>query len=101
MLPVIAGFDWDAGNRVKCQKHGVSITDIERCSGVPLPSFPIPLIPGRKSVTRPSAHPKNDATYSWSSRYGDATLVRPISARYMHRKEVKHYEKEIAKAQER
>jgi len=27
--------------------------------------------------------------------------VRPISARYMHRKEVKHYEKEIAKAQER
>ncbi len=26
------------------------------------------------------------------------TVIRPISARYMHRKEVEHYEKEIAKA---
>jgi uncharacterized DUF497 family protein len=23
------GFDWDAGNRAKCRKHGVSITEIE------------------------------------------------------------------------
>jgi hypothetical protein len=26
-------------------------------------------------------------------------LIRPISARYMHRKEIAHYEKEAAKAQ--
>ena len=32
---------------------------------------------------------------------GGATLVRPISARYMHSKEVQHYEKEVAKAQKR
>ena len=24
-----AGFDWDQGNREKCQKHGVSIAEIE------------------------------------------------------------------------
>ena len=24
-----AGFNWDAGNRNKCQKQGVSITEIE------------------------------------------------------------------------
>lgn len=24
-----AGFDWDAGNWAKCQKHGVSIGEIE------------------------------------------------------------------------
>jgi len=24
-----AGFDWDRGNRKKCQKHGVSIAEIE------------------------------------------------------------------------
>jgi hypothetical protein len=24
-----SGFDWDTGNREKCQKHGVSITEIE------------------------------------------------------------------------
>ena len=29
------------------------------------------------------------------------TLIRPISARYMHRKEVAYYEKEIAKTEKR
>jgi uncharacterized protein len=24
-----SGFDWDGGNRAKCQKHGVSIAEIE------------------------------------------------------------------------
>jgi hypothetical protein len=28
MLPV-AGFDWDDGNHDKCQRHGVSIVEIE------------------------------------------------------------------------
>ncbi len=26
---VTASFDWDDGNRAKCQRHGVSITEIE------------------------------------------------------------------------
>jgi hypothetical protein len=25
----VSGFDWDEGNRAKCQKHGVSIPEIE------------------------------------------------------------------------
>lgn len=25
----IAGFEWDAGNREKCSKHGVSVAEIE------------------------------------------------------------------------
>ena len=25
----VSGFDWDEGNREKCQKHGVSIAEIE------------------------------------------------------------------------
>ena len=25
----VTGFDWDEGNRAKCQKHGVSIAEIE------------------------------------------------------------------------
>jgi hypothetical protein len=28
-LPAIRGFDWDHGNRDKCQKHGMSIGEIE------------------------------------------------------------------------
>jgi hypothetical protein len=27
--PAIRGFDWDSGNRDKCQKHGMSIEEIE------------------------------------------------------------------------
>ena len=31
-----ANFDWDDGNREKCQKHGVSVTEIEAfLSGTP------------------------------------------------------------------
>lgn len=26
---IVAGFDWDDGNREKCQKHGVMIAEIE------------------------------------------------------------------------
>ncbi len=29
MLETVAGFDWDAGNLRKCQKHGVSVAEIE------------------------------------------------------------------------
>jgi uncharacterized DUF497 family protein len=25
----VSGFDWDEGNRAKCQKHGLSIAQIE------------------------------------------------------------------------
>jgi uncharacterized protein len=25
----VSGFDWDEGNRTKCRKHGVSLTQIE------------------------------------------------------------------------
>lgn len=31
----------------------------------------------------------------------DALLIRPISARYMHQKEIRHYEEETAKAEKR
>jgi uncharacterized DUF497 family protein len=32
---------------------------------------------------------------------GGETFIRPVSARYMHRKEVEHYEKEITRSQNR
>jgi uncharacterized DUF497 family protein len=33
--------------------------------------------------------------------HSDDVLIRPISTRYMHQKEVEHYEKEISKTQNR
>jgi uncharacterized protein len=35
-----AVFDWDSGNRKKCQKHGVSIAEIESLFDRPLLSCP-------------------------------------------------------------
>ena len=29
MVLTVTGFDWDDGNHAKCQKHGVSIAEIE------------------------------------------------------------------------
>ena len=32
----VAGFDWDAGNRAKCKKHGVSVVEVEGLFSRPL-----------------------------------------------------------------
>ncbi len=36
MIETVEGFDWDAGNAAKCEKHGVSIADIEDLFSRPL-----------------------------------------------------------------
>ena len=36
----LAGFDWDAGNRAKCYKHGISAADIEALFATPLLVIP-------------------------------------------------------------
>ncbi len=40
MAETLAGFDWDTGNRAKCQKHGVSVADIEALFSSPLLIIP-------------------------------------------------------------
>ena len=42
MIPAIVGFDWDGGNREKCQKHGLTIAVIENLLRSPLGVFPDP-----------------------------------------------------------
>ena len=64
MTMQIDGFEWDRGNRAKCQKHGLSIM-----------------------------------VFTLRSE-GDKVLLRPISARYMHKKEIEAYEKENSDIQE-
>jgi uncharacterized DUF497 family protein len=38
----VAGFDWDDGNLEKCQKHGVSVADIEPLFQRPIAVSPDP-----------------------------------------------------------
>ena len=97
MNDVLSGFDWDKANREKCRKHGVSISEIEALFMGPLAIR----ADYRHSLTeqRLAAVGKGKAGRSiflvFTLRERNAkTYVRPISARYMHRKEIEHYEKE-------
>lgn len=99
------GFDWDAGNLAKCQKHGLSIAEIEYVV--------------RHTETLIVHDIKNSATedrfiavgrapggrYAFVAftprRQGGQLLLRPVSARFMHQKEIARYEKESAALQNR
>ncbi len=90
-----AGFDWDAGNRAKCQKHGVSIPEIEAVFDHGPRVAPDP---GHSDVEdRLIAIGQNSMgrlmfVAFTIRRRGALRLIRPVSARYMHQKEIKHYE---------
>lgn len=100
-----SGFEWDEGNRRKCRKHGVSIQEIEHVLA--------------HAETLIMTEPKNAAGEprflaigrTQQGRYtfvvftprerASGVRLRPISARYMHNREFRRYEQEIARAQER
>ena len=99
----VHGFNWDEGNLDKCQKHGLTIEDIESLF------HSRPLIGpdlkhsdeetrfqavGRTTVGRPVI-----VTFTWRIS-GPERLIRPVSARYMHQKEVEAYESAVSASQE-
>ena len=90
MIPTVVGFDWDCGNREKCQKHGVSIAVIECLFHRPLGLFPDPEHSdhedGFKAIGR--TEDRRAVLIAFTPRVHDGEmLIRPISARYMRRKE--------------
>ncbi len=97
MAETFSGFDWDVGNRAKCQKHGVSVAQIETLFSAPL--LMLPDATHSKAETRLRALGKTSTGRMvflvFTVRLkGGRRLIRPISARYMHAKEVAYYEKE-------
>ncbi len=104
MLLTVAAFDWDAGNRDKRQKHGLSIAVIESLFGSPIAVFPDPAHSEREERFKAIGRAENGRgvliVFTLRVRDGE-TLIRPISARYMRRKESEYYEKEIAKTAQR
>jgi uncharacterized protein len=88
-------FDWDAGNRDKCQKHGVSIAEIEAF----LQADPriAPSLRHLAAEERLMAVGRNNqgraffVVFTIRQRHG-RRLIRPLSARYMHEKEIQSYE---------
>ncbi|WP_370655562.1 BrnT family toxin [Candidatus Binatus sp.] len=100
----VEGFDWDEGNRIKCEEHGVSTVTIESLFAGEIAVLPDPL--HSKFEERFKAIGKTDkgreifVVFTLRRRRG-RTLIRPISARYMRSKEMEHYEKETATLAER
>ena len=98
-----SGFDWDDGNRAKCQKHGLSIADVEHVLAnnetviIPLDAFEEPRF---VAIGQTVAERYAFVVFTPREKKGDWTQ-RLISARYMHRREVKRYEQEIARFQKR
>lgn len=89
----IDGFDWDDGNWPKCGKHGVSRDEIEQVfMGVPavMPD-PFPEEPRMRAIGKTAAGRYIFVVFLPREIEGQ-TKLRPISARYMHQKEIDHYE---------
>jgi uncharacterized DUF497 family protein len=95
----IDGFDWDRGNAEKnLHKHGITCEQIEEIF------HNSPWV--APDIKHSSTEERFLAIGQISNRYafvsfairlnGNKTLIRPISARFMHAKEVKKYEEEIA-----
>ncbi|MBL8370145.1 MAG: BrnT family toxin [Burkholderiaceae bacterium] len=93
-LQKITGFNWDAGNARKNEKHGVSTAEAEQVF------FNVPLL-----LLEDSAHSQEEPRHHALGRTDDGRalhitftlrqsdqLIRVISARDMHRKERTIYE---------
>jgi len=89
------GFDWDDGNWPKCAKHGVAKNEIEYAL-----SHTPRVLPDRNSpaeevrwnavgLTEGGRHLFIVFTIRVRER---RQLIRPISARFMHDKEIRRYE---------
>ena len=94
------GFEWDVGNKAKCQKHGLSLAEIESVF-----SARVLIVTDETNsateqrfraigITRRGRH----AFVVFTQR---GTRIRPVSARYMHRKEIDRYEKDNSDVQDR
>ncbi|MFZ0423968.1 MAG: BrnT family toxin [Xanthobacteraceae bacterium] len=91
-----AGFNWDDGNRKKCQKHGISIAEFESVFSRPvviLPDKDNPQGERRFRAIGSTSKGRHAFVVFTLRHHGMRALLRPISARYMHKREVKNYEK--------
>lgn len=91
-------FDWDEGNWPKCGKHGLTKTDIEavfaRRTGTTLD-------PSTDEIRFRAVGPTPEGRVAFIvftiREHEGRKVVRPVSARYMHAREIKRYEQTKAK----
>ncbi len=94
----IAGLIWDDGNREKCGRHGVPSAEVEAAfSDDNLLVAPDPAHSHFEdrfvAVSRTAWGRPLFVAFTFRTVAG-RRFIRPISARYMHQKEIARYEKE-------
>lgn len=89
------GFDWDDGNWPKCASHGLSKSEIEGIFANELITNADPSVMERRyrAVGRGSSGRLVFVVYTFRLRE-ERKLIRPISARFMHKKEIRRYEQD-------
>lgn len=96
----VAGFDWDDGNGDKCTVHGVGLDEAEQVFA----DGGVLILPDRRhsgterrsyAVGRSTAGRFVFVVFTLRKR-ADRVLIRPISVRYMHRREVDRHAEEIS-----
>jgi len=91
----VSGFDWDEGNRAHCSKHGVSIAEIEallRDAPFVAPDLKHARLEDRLiAVGRTREDRPLFVAFTIREKSGQR-MIRPVSARYMHAREIRAYE---------
>ena len=88
-------FDWDSGNWPKCGKHGLSKDAIESVFQNNPTVLADPANSESEERLKAIGRSKEGrfVFVSFTLRFkGNETHIRPISARYMHQKEIDRYE---------
>lgn len=93
----VGGFDWDAGNGAKCQAHGMTLADVESVFASQPLVGPDPFdsaVEQRWRAIGRTAGGRLAFVVFTIRTLGSERLIRPISARFKHAKEVRRYEQD-------
>ena len=94
----VEGFDWDEGNWPKCRKHGMTKQEIEQVFLNTPAVYPDPahsVAEERlKAIGRTNTGRYAYVSFTLRPLAAAGALIRPVSARYMHEREIKKYERQ-------
>lgn len=85
------GFDWDDGNWPKCGKHGMAKAEVEEVF-LNVPAVHRNPVHSGTEERFKAIGQTNTGRFAYVSFTFRDGLIRPISARFMHRREVERYE---------
>ena len=92
------GFDWDSGNLSKCLGHGVSLDEIEALFAGDVYVVRNTVVTGERRIL---GFGNGGGRWIFCVFTWRGDKIRPVSVRFMHEKEVKHYVEEVSRLEKR